>query len=174
MYFIVDALKIHLKMIHITATRTMPFSKEKIWAVLDDFDNIHVWNPGLKNSHSTTSNRKTGLGAQRHCDLAPFGSFEERITEYIPNEKMVIDIYDGAKLPPIKNMGGVIILTEVGNRTNVSFTFQYKTKGIMGKIMNPLMIKPKMTEGTENFLKGLEHFLKTGRKITKQELKQAS
>ncbi|GAA0873376.1 hypothetical protein GCM10009117_25230 [Gangjinia marincola] len=158
----------------ITATLTMPFLKEEVWAVLDDFDNIHIWNPGLKDSYSTSSDKKTGLAAQRHCDLAPFGSFEERITEYIPNEKMVIEIYDGAKLPPIKNMGGVITLTEVGNRTNVSFTFHYETKGLMGKIMNPIMVKPKMTEGTENFLNGLEHYLKTGRKITKQELKKVS
>ncbi|GMN06454.1 hypothetical protein MTsPCn5_18430 [Croceitalea sp. MTPC5] len=158
----------------ITVTRTIPFPKKEVWAVLDDFDNIHLWNPGLKDSHSTTKDKKTGLGAQRHCDLAPFGSFEERITEYVPNKKMVIDIYDGAKLPPIKNMGGVIELTEVNNKTNVSFTFQYKTKGLMGKIMNPIMIKPKMTEGTESFLKGLDHYLKTGRKITKQELKKVS
>ncbi|MDO1501621.1 SRPBCC family protein [Winogradskyella maritima] len=155
----------------ITATRTLPFPKEEVWAVLDDFDNIHLWNPGLKDSHSTTLGNKTGLGAQRHCDLAPFGSFEERITEYVPNKKMVIDIYDGAKLPPIKNMGGIIELTEIEDKTTISFTFQYETKGIMGKIMNPIMIRPKMTEGTENFLIGLEHYLKTGRKITKRELK---
>lgn len=159
----------------ITAIRTIPFSKEKIWAVLDDFDNIHVWNPGVKNSHSTSVGTLTGKGAQRHCDLAPFGSFEERITEYIPNEKMAIDIYDGAKLPPIKNMKALLTLKELGeNETKVSFSFLYDTKGFMGKLMNPIMIKPKMTEGTENFLKGLEHFIKTGNKITKEQLKAAS
>ncbi|WP_298545788.1 SRPBCC family protein [uncultured Aquimarina sp.] len=161
-------------MINITVTRTMPFSKEEIWAVLDDFENIHLWNPGLTSSHSTSLELPTGKGAQRHCDLTPFGSFEERITEYVPNEKMVIDIYDGAKLPPIKNMGATIALTELGNQTNVSFTFKYETKGLMGKIMNPIMIKPKMAEGTENFLKGLEHYLKNGKKITRQELKKVS
>lgn len=162
-------------MTKITAIRKLPFSKENIWAVLDDFDNIHIWNPGVKNSHSTSSGITTGKGAQRHCDLAPFGSFEEKITEYIPNEKMAINIHDGAKLPPIKNMKALINLQELGrDETKVSFSFIYDTKGFMGKIMNPIMIKPKMTEGTENFLKGLEHFIKTGNKITKEQLKAAS
>lgn len=159
----------------VITARTIPHSKEKVWAIIDDFPNIHVWNPGVKNSHSTSIDTETGEGAQRHCDLAPFGSFEERITEYVPNEKMVVDIYDGAKLPPIKNMVAEIKLQELGvDSTRVSFSFSYDTKGIMGKIMNPIMIKPKMTEGTENFLKGLAHYLETGEKITKAELKNAS
>ncbi len=160
-------------MTNITATRILPFPKEKIWEVIDDFENIHMWNPGVKSSYSTSVDKPTGNGAQRHCDLAPFGSFEERITTYEPDKKMGIDIYEGAKLPPIKNMKAQLDLEEQGeNSTKVSFSFNYDTKGLMGKIMNLIMIKPKMTEGTQNFLKGLEHYIKTGKKITKAELKK--
>ncbi|WP_299223905.1 SRPBCC family protein [uncultured Aquimarina sp.] len=160
-------------MTNITSTRTIPFSKEKIWEIIDDFENIHVWNPGVKSSYSTSTGKPTGKGAQRHCDLAPFGSFEERITIYEPHKKMGIDIYEGAKLPPIKNMKAQLDLEELGkNSTKVSFSFSYDTKGLMGKIMNPIMVKPKMIDGTENFLKGLEHYIKTGKKITKSELKK--
>ncbi|WP_422858862.1 SRPBCC family protein [Flagellimonas sp. S174] len=42
----------------ITAKRTMHFSKEEVWSVLDDFDNIHKWNPCLKDSHGTSSDRR--------------------------------------------------------------------------------------------------------------------
>ena len=157
----------------ITATRVLPFPKNEVWEALADFGKIDQISPGVKKSY-LLDGPITGVGAKRHCDLVPFGTFRERITDYRENERMVVEIYEGKKLPPIKNISGIFKLDEAPNGTKVSFIFQYEKKGFMGSIMNPIMIKPQMTQGVNNFLKGLEHFLKTGRKISKQELKKVA
>lgn len=149
----------------------MPFENEKIWAVLKDFPNVQNFNPAVKKSYKHDG-PDTDVGARRHCDLIPFGTLEEKIIEYKENESMKIDIYDGKKLPPINNMMALFQLKNIDDlQTKVTFEFSYDPKGLAGKVMDKLMIRPQFQSATDSFLKGLEFYVRTGRKISKKELK---
>lgn len=69
-----------------------------VWDVLADFPNIADWNGGVKKSYAT-GEQTEGIGATRHCDLAPVGTLEETVREWQPGKKMVISIDSATKLP---------------------------------------------------------------------------
>ena len=79
----------------IKVSRRIPTAPAKVWAVLADFPNIATWNTGVSKSFAT-SDSTGGVGAQRHCDLAPFGELEETVKEWDDTRRMVISI-DSAK-----------------------------------------------------------------------------
>ncbi len=81
----------------IKVSRRIPAAPTKVWAVLADFPNIAKWNTGVTKSFATSDSRG-GMGAQRHCDLAPFGELEETVKEWDDTRRMVISI-DSAKKP---------------------------------------------------------------------------
>ena len=110
---------------------------EKIWPVLADFGNIKKFNPGLRDSF-LTSEQKNGLGATRHCDLKPFGSVEERIVDWKDEQFYTVEIFEGEKLPPIKNMKGTLSITESnGEKSSVEMAISYEPKyGLFGMLMN--------------------------------------
>ena len=82
----------------IDVSRNIPAPRSAVWAVLADFPNIADWNSGVKTSFSTSDSAE-GVGAKRHCDLAPLGGLEETIGEWVPDEKLVVNIDSATKLP---------------------------------------------------------------------------
>lgn len=139
----------------VTVRRQVPTSRTEVWNVLADFPNISDWNSGVKTSLST-SNSTEGLGAQRHCDLAPVGSLEETIVGWTPESQMVITIGSTSKLP-IKN-GEVTfdLVTESDNQTTVAVEYKYTTKfGPIGRLMGPMLDK-QLSTGFQGFLSDLE------------------
>ena len=75
---------------------------DKVWRILADFGGIYKYNPGVSNSHSTSSANE-GVGATRHCDLLPAGSVEERIIAWNEGRDYKLEIYDGRGVPPFEN-----------------------------------------------------------------------
>ena len=130
----------------INASRIIPFPKQKVWKVLADFGNIQNFNPAVIKSFSHEG-PATGLGAKRHCDLAPFGSVDEEITEWEEGTRLKAYIYEGKKMPPIKNMYGTFHLMEVDGGTEVHFEIEYKMKlGLLGDMMNGMMMQSQYTK----------------------------
>ena len=82
----------------IKVSRRIASTPEKVWAVLADFPNIATWNSGVTRSFAT-SDRTGGVGAQRHCDLVPFGELEETVREWDETRRMVVNIDSAKKLP---------------------------------------------------------------------------
>ncbi len=136
----------------ITVIRTMRADREAVWSVLDDFGNISVWNGGVKASHST-SDEPTGLGATRHCDLAPAGQLEETIVGYTPTSQMVVRI-DSAKTLPIDHGQATF---DLGDSTplEMSLRYDYQPKGLVGRLMGP-MLDRQLTRGFNGFLADLD------------------
>lgn len=137
--------------------RVLDASAEAVWSVLADFGNIASWNGGVKASHST-SDESGGVGATRHCDLAPVGQLEETIVEWSPAERMVVRI-DSAKRLPIKKALVDFELQPVGSdtseRTEVTITYRYETKlGVLGAATGPVLDR-QLSSGFEGFLDDL-------------------
>jgi uncharacterized protein YndB with AHSA1/START domain len=139
----------------INVSRRIPSSPEKVWAVLADFPNIAMWNTGVAKSFAT-SDSMSGVGAQRHCDLAPFGELEETVKEWDDTRRMVISI-DSAKKLPIAHGEVTFVLGPTEEGTEISVNYAYKPKfGVFGQILASLALDRQLTKGFKGFLKDLD------------------
>ncbi len=105
----------------IKVSRRIPSAPAKVWAVLADFPNIATWNTGVAKSFAT-SDSTGGVGAQRHCDLAPFGELEETVKEWDDTHRMVISI-DSAKKLPIAHGEVTFVLSPTEDASEVSVNY---------------------------------------------------
>lgn len=148
--------------------------KAKVWEALSDFGGIQNFHTGLKSSHSTSATNG-GVGATRQCDLKPMGVIQEKIIEWNDGESMLVAITEGKNMPPIdfssNNTTGGFKLKEIGMQTEVTFSLQYKTKGVAGAAMNP-MLKGQFTKTVEAVVKGLKFYVEKGQKPTPKDVKQ--
>ena len=139
----------------IEAERQMEAVPSDVWAVLADFPNIASWNAGVKKSFST-SDETGGVGAKRHCDLAPVGALEETIQVWEPEARMDISI-DSAEGLPIRRGLAQFVLQPSEAGTHVSVVYSYQPKfGFLGEIMGRLMLDGQLTKGFNGFLKDLD------------------
>ena len=115
-------------------------SKERVWEALADFGNNYLWNPAVVHSHST-SEAPNGVGSTRHCDLTvPKASIEERVVDWVENEQMRIEIFDGRRKPPFKEALGNVTLEEApdGRTTLTKMQIHYDLKyGILAVLGGP-------------------------------------
>ncbi len=161
-------------MTHIKESIRINASKDKVWELLADFGGIIKFHPGLRDSYST-STRKGGVGASRHCDLLPAGSVEERIIEWKDGQEMLVQIFDGKGVPPFDfdSTKAHITVQEKDVDTIVTMDFNYRLKyGLIGAIMNNAMVKPQFQKVLPNLLKGLKYYAENGKKASRKELKQ--
>lgn len=141
----------------ISVSRDIAAPRSAVWQVLADFPNIADWNSGVKTSFAT-GEATGGVGATRHCDLAPAGALEETITEWEPEHRMVVRI-DSAATLPIKT-GHVTFTMEEGRgdtpMTPTTLHYDFTAKwGIVGWLMGP-MLSSQLTKGFTGFLADLE------------------
>ena len=126
-----------------------------VWAVLADFPNISSWNTGVKKSFST-SDATDGVGAKRHCDLAPMGALEETVQVWEPESRMEISI-DSAEGLPIRRGLAEFALQAIETGTEVSVIYSYEPRfGAVGQLMGRMMIDRQLTKGFAGFLKDLD------------------
>ncbi len=139
----------------IEVKRHIEAPRSDVWAVLADFPNIASWNGGVKNSFST-SDATDGVGAKRHCDLAPMGALEETVQVWEPEERMEISI-DSAEGLPIRAGLAKFVLQSSESGTDVSVVYSYEPKfGFLGELMGRLMLDGQLTKGFTAFLKDLD------------------
>ncbi len=145
---------------NVTLTRTIAADKSAIWDILADFPNISRWNSGVTNSVST-SEATEGVGASRHCDLAPLGGLEETIREWEPGTKIAISI-DSAKKLPIKSGLASFSMTDAGDETSFEVSYDYQPRfGPLGSLLGPVLDK-QFKKGFSGFLDDLETAAKAG------------
>jgi uncharacterized protein YndB with AHSA1/START domain len=106
-----------------TITQHINTPIESVWEVLDDFGDIQRWNDGVKASELTSDGR-VSQGSTRHCDFAPFGAVNERITGYEPNQRMIIHLYETFKLP-ISDATADFRLAESADGTVLTINYTY-------------------------------------------------
>ena len=139
----------------VKAKRHIGASPDKVWAVLADFPNIAAWNSGVNRSYATGS-ATAGVGAKRHCDLAPMGALEETVIGWDEGKRMDIKI-DSAEKLPIAHGLATISLSGADTATDVSVEYSYEPKfGFLGHLMGRFMLDGQFTKGFTSFLKDLE------------------
>ncbi len=67
-----------------------------VWPLLSDFGSIDYFNPHVSESRILEGAPKTGLGAERHCDLKDGRNWvRERVVDWRPGAGYTVDIYEG-------------------------------------------------------------------------------
>lgn len=133
----------------VSVARRLDASPDAVWDVLADFPNISVWNGGVRASRAT-STAVEGVGATRHCDLAPFGALEETVREWEPGRRMVVTI-DEARRLPMRSAAATFVIEPDGEGSEVTIEYRYDPQGPVGPMMDR-----QFTKGFGGFLDDLE------------------
>ena len=134
--------------------RTLAVARASVWAVLADYPDIADWNKGLKKSYAI-GDATEGVGAQRQTELVPMGAMRETVTEWLPEEKMVIAI-DKIEKMPVKQATMTFILSGGGETTLFTMSYDYEPKGgPFAFILGPILDR-QMNKGFNGFMDYLE------------------
>ena len=66
----------------------------QVWDVLSDIGSIDRWNPGVVESHVTTTDQQVGLGAGRYCHLGGRNYLNEKVVALEKNRHLTMRITD--------------------------------------------------------------------------------
>ncbi len=141
--------------VNVSATETINAPVSTVWDRLSDFQNWHDWTSQIKSIEQTTE-ATNGVGAGRACQLAPAGSTSEKVLEWVPEERMVISLFD-VKLLPIKESTSTFTLRSLGpDSTEITMAPAVVPKGgIMAPFIGKRLSKrlPKAAAGLLGDLK---------------------
>lgn len=148
---------------------TVDVSKEEAWNVLADFAGISVFHPSVPKSYAINNSERGGLGAERRCELSDDGKkyIDERIIRFVDGQEYDVEIYGGNQLPPVHRIIVTLGIQELAkNRTRVFLQANYQPKfGLIGVIMDMMMIKPLLNKAMNGILLGFKHHMETGQPV---------
>lgn len=133
----------------------------EVWDSWDDFGSIYKFNPNLKGSHILDGTPSSGIGAGRQCDLKNGKDYIlEKVVDHVPERRLVVEIYETSM--PIERATATFEFAPRGaNRTEVTMTMDYVPKGVMGRLMTPVM-KPMFARLLGKLLQGNADFVERG------------
>ncbi len=139
----------------------------KIWAVLSDFTNIHLFHPNVQDVDQL-SEVDRGVGAARRCNFYGGDSAVEKITAW-DDERRSFTCTVTEIAAPLKDITSSMWVEEIDpHRSDVHIEMKYTPKwGIVGKILNVLVLHFALQSVFKKVLTGLQTHLKTGKPIGK-------
>lgn len=140
--------------------------KQKVWNIVSDLGSIYKFNPGVSKSYYATDQIE-GIGAARICELQPAGKILETVKNWNEGSGFLLQIEPIEKAPPVKDFSGLFELEGLNHHsTQISVTINYGMKlGVIGILLNKLIIQSKMEEGIEALLEGLKLHTEKGLEI---------
>ena len=144
------------KEIHINA------SKDKVWAALADLGSVQNFNPAVKKSYYTTT-EKAGIGATRVCELLPQGAVEERVTEWQTGQRFVLEVQG----PPFENAYGHVSVKEDDQGTLVTYGIDFDLQA--GVPIDAATVKAQIEMLIPVVLANLKQYVETGKIFTLEE-----
>lgn len=127
---------------------------DHVWDVLADIGSIYEWNPGVRESY-TTSEVTTGLGAARYCDLGGRNYLDERVVEFEVARNLTMRVTNTNL--PFKEVDIHFTLQTEGDQTRVTCAPEYALKyGPLGALMDRFYVRGIYEKGMRNLLRGLK------------------
>ena len=140
-----------------TLTNTILISApvDKIWQALAALEDLDKYDPNVKKSIQTSS-LSSGLGASRKVHMKDGKNwFAEKITDWQPNTGLSFELTDCSF--PINSLKYRYDLEPVHTQTKITQIMEYEVKfGLLGKMMDTLMIRKQFSAGVKIFLNGLK------------------
>ena len=139
---------------------TVNASVDKLWDILTDLELLDRCDPAVKKS-TLVSAQKTGMGAKRKIDMLDGKNwFEEKVTVFKPNDALTYQLTDCTF--PVKALKHSYSFEIIGTQTRVKQVMEYTVKfGLLGKLLNSLMISKQFDHGIKKFLAGLKSYAET-------------
>ncbi len=148
-------------------TRTINAPSSKIWAVLSDFSNIQMFHPNVQDVDQL-SEVDRGLGAVRRCNFYSGGSAVEKIVAWEDERQFFTCTVTEIAAPILDVTAGMRVEKIDSHRCKVHIEMNYVPKwGILGKILNVLVLHFAMQSTFNKVLKGLQLHVETGELIGK-------
>lgn len=130
---------------------------ERVWAALARLDALHEYDPGIAKS-MLRSDERSGLGADRQCDIKGGGWFRERVTVWEPGRSLELTLYDCTL--PVRRLRHHYTLTAEGSGTRVDQVQEYSLKyGPVGALLDVLVVRRKWDAGVKGFFAGLKRYV---------------
>ncbi len=147
-----------------TLTKRADVPAGRLWEILSDFGNIHLFNPNVRAS-SVRGAKERGVGAVRRCDLYGKGHLIEEITRWTEGEGFSLEIIDGTA--PLKHAEVTFEVRPLGEASSsVSLTMDYTVKmGPLGWLLDRLMVGRMLRGALGGLLDGLDHYARTGEPV---------
>lgn len=152
----------------IEATVTIDASADKTWAVLADIESVAMWAPTVT-AAVRTSERDSGVGASRHCDLVEgFGTLEETVLEWDEGSAISWSMLGNDGLP-VADMVGRFTLSPTDRSTEARFVLKYDIVGdVPQEAQDELEVAFNMV--VAGLAIGLKRFTETGQGTTYDEM----
>lgn len=138
-----------------------------VWPAIADFGGIATWNPNVKTS-KLTSTQTEGTDITRECQLAPMGTVQERVTEWIEGRLMSVEIFEFKNVPAMRSANATFELVPMGSQTKVNLQMDYQVGfGPVGAGMNAIMMKRQFQSAATKMVAGLKLHIETGAPVAK-------
>ncbi|MCO4746711.1 MAG: SRPBCC family protein [Proteobacteria bacterium] len=150
----------------IFVSRTVRATPAQVFAALNDFGGVHRYHPLVASSPLEEGSAAGGVGAARTCHFHDGNHVLERVVGAVEGEQLTVDIVDGSL--PIRDARAIFDLTPEGGGTRMELRMTYTPPfGVLGTVLNALVIKRKFTGNLDMLLAALDHHLQTGETIEK-------
>lgn len=128
---------------------------EKIWDILTNLEELEKYDPTVKKA-TLLAGPKTGMNAKRKVLMQDGKNwFEEKVTEFNPNTALMYELT--ACSFPVHSLNHSYTFETMGKQTRVKQIMTYTVKfGLLGKVLDALMIKKQSDKGIKLFFGGLK------------------
>ena len=116
---------------------------ERVWDMLSDLEAVKHYNPTVR-AAAVKGSQRTGVGAQRVCELDPKGRVVERVTHWEQGRAVGLEVAESDW--PIRFMRWVTRIEPKGGGSLISQRLEYELKfGPLGWLLDKLVMKRKLT-----------------------------
>jgi hypothetical protein len=154
--------------------KVMDLSAESVWEVVAvDYGRIAQSHPKIINSEYINGTLKAGEGAQRVCYFNEKGSqyLKETMLDFNPSEMTFTNQVDQAGKFPVdpEYTRAIYSVEDLGNgKSRLTFDMEFRTKpAMMGGMM-----KRSFSKLIEDYFIAIEHHIRTGEAVTKENFKE--
>lgn len=149
----------------VTIERTIDQTLPTVWGAFADFGGVARFHPFVQRSPLGEGTPAQGVGAERVCHFYDGNHVRERVLRSEDMRSMEVEITEGSM--PLRSAVALIELSPTSEgQTRVSMSMTYEPKmGVLGKVMDALMMRRKFGQMLGLVLAGLDEHLRTGQTI---------
>ena len=131
----------------------------RVWAVLADLEAVRHYNPTVRTA-AVKGTRRTGVGAERVCDLLPKGRVLERVTHWEDGRAVGLEVAESDW--PIRFMRWVTRIEPKGDGSLITQDLEYELKfGPVGWLLDKVVMKRKLSATLDDVFTRLAKHVET-------------
>lgn len=115
---------------------------ERVWALLSDLEAVATYNPTVRLA-TVNGSQRSGVGAERSCDLVPKGRVVERVTHWEEGRAVGLEVAESDW--PIHYMRWTTRVDSAAGGSVITQRLEYSVKfGPLGWLLDQLMMRRKL------------------------------